>query len=983
MLNIKKAINNYLAKNYIAALELIGIHRKTFCLNNLRDSSKIAFCENYFLSKIPILSIIIVSRNVKLLNKTIFSNLPLALESWELILIENNNELNSYDLINLEPNLIKCAISFGENILPSEARNIGALIARGGWIYFIDDDAIFCKSTISNCLDFIKDRKYFACRGKVIPQNESWSPNHYDLGNSIFPTDLNTEGNLLIKKNLFLSAGGFDPLLFGYEGRDLTSRCTKIVKTSDIVYFPGIVIKHDPKLPNSVEYLEKEKRHSHAYKYMFYKEYNKMNSISRIFVLLGDSAAHAEQIIEGNIRLDDDTDNTYVIIGKYDSRVKKLIHKLRGRAKVYARSLTGIINDPLFRSLDVSNICYLNTSVLPSEIILNDTIREAVKGRGVADLIQSQHILGFCVVRPFYSSWLTDDKSMGDLFRLVSQRLNSDRRITDSNLKQQELVNLRSRKKIIFISFYTNDEYYREKSVQLKRKLSALGLDYDIREVIKPEDKEWPDICRMKLQFMYNLFIEYRNSYEKIIWTDVDSEISYLPWLIYDYDVDLMAFRRGFQKSYLIDKPKTRFWTPCFFVFKSSSACEKLLKDAVSLEESRKDIYATDDYFFEEAWRKNKKLLSYYPIPGEMSSIHLKEKIPLIQSCMKAIFYHSGDSGNVGVYKGNVQQHVVDEAAVLEIPPAEKLSIKSVSSMFSHVERLGTRVLSQPLIVRSTGVTDNQRHWLSSRSAYEDSSIAELKAFWWTKPYPGNMGDWLSPYILRGLSGMSIKYARESDATIISLGSIGKCILPQHLVWGTGVSSSDTFINPNATFLALRGPHTASALLRSGGTPPDILGDPAIILPELYKPKKHAVNARFALVRHYIHQDINLTLSDDIDDINILRSSPEDLEDFIDDIYSYEAVITTSLHVTILCHSYGIPCRLVSLKAENSPVHGDGIKYRDFYEGVGLRCPNTPSLKSEIITSDVESLLIDEKIPDKKISDLKNILMDTLNSMYR
>ena len=38
---------------------------------------------------------------------------------------------------------------------------------------------------------------------------------------------------LLIKKSLFLSAGGFDPLMYAHEGLDLTYRCTKVIDSAN------------------------------------------------------------------------------------------------------------------------------------------------------------------------------------------------------------------------------------------------------------------------------------------------------------------------------------------------------------------------------------------------------------------------------------------------------------------------------------------------------------------------------------------------------------------------------------------------------------------------------------------------------------------------------------------------------------------------------------------------------------------------------
>ena len=57
----------------------------------------------------------------------------------EIVLLSNNLNL-SID-INKE---VSTFVQLGENILPSEARNIGSIVANGDWLYFIDDDSEVC-----------------------------------------------------------------------------------------------------------------------------------------------------------------------------------------------------------------------------------------------------------------------------------------------------------------------------------------------------------------------------------------------------------------------------------------------------------------------------------------------------------------------------------------------------------------------------------------------------------------------------------------------------------------------------------------------------------------------------------------------------------------------------------------------------------------------------------------------------------------------
>ena len=75
----------------------------------------------------------------------------------------------------------------------------------------------------------------------------------------------------------------------------------------------------------------------------------------------------------------------------------------------------------------------------------------------------------------------------------------------------------------------------------------------------------------------------------------------------------------------------SRRWEPCFFVFSMNEKCMQLLKTANELESSLKSINATDDYFFEESWRRHGKDIISFEIPGEMCNRNRYENINKIQ----------------------------------------------------------------------------------------------------------------------------------------------------------------------------------------------------------------------------------------------------------------------------------------------------------------------------------------------------------------
>ena len=306
----------------------------------------------------------------------------------------------------------------------------------------------------------------------------------------------------------------------------------------------------------------------------------------------------------------------------------------------------------------------------------------------------------------------------------------------------------------------------------------------------------------------------------------------------------------------------------------------------------------------------------------------------------KGVFFEFGESGNVAEFKGKVEQHNIEKDSGTTNAANDSYAIKPDAKPLESLISLAKKdelALTRPETTILNGIHEIYREQVKSLMAYEGQEYY-IPLFGWIRPAPGNMGDWLSPYILHKLTGFSVAYSSANDSRLVALGSVGRYIRDHHTVWGTGISTNETALNPNANYIAVRGPHTAKALTNSGGRKVDIFGDPGILMKDIFSPVKlKNTGFRYGFVRHFIHQDVPLTFEDGIEDLNILVSSVCSIENFVSRLASYDAVLTTSLHVIILCHAYRIPCRLVTLKSEVRSVHGDGIKYKDFYEGARIK----------------------------------------------
>jgi len=191
-------------------------------------------------------SVIIVSYNAG--NKLLDCMHSLSRQSdqnFEIILVDNgkNQEawpgLENISLLHVVPPI---------NLLPSEGRNVGAFFSRGKYLVFLDDDALIHSEYIAKLQQIMERFDFVALRGRILPLGEiegSKPPWHYDLGKSPLPAVLLTEGNMVVDKSVFDAVGGFDPLLFGREGTELTHRLLAQYPQKAIYYWPGLVIYHD------------------------------------------------------------------------------------------------------------------------------------------------------------------------------------------------------------------------------------------------------------------------------------------------------------------------------------------------------------------------------------------------------------------------------------------------------------------------------------------------------------------------------------------------------------------------------------------------------------------------------------------------------------------------------------------------------------------------------------------------------------------
>jgi len=571
----------------------------------------------------------------------------------------------------------------------------------------------------------------------------------------------------------------------------------------------------------------------------------------------------------------------------------------------------------------------------------------------------------------------------------------------------------------IVCSFYTADDYYRGHGARLKANLESLGIPYELREIAKQPGEDWADICRKKVGFIAEVCAA--NPDKKVFWTDVDCEIFSIPDFILNSTADIIGFQRGFSNPIRIGyENRGRFWEPCFWGINTTEQARSMVAAAAEFE-AVATVKATDDFFFEAAWRAVSPNMTFQIIPSNCAVDKGRGSLEGHE-----VFFRFGSSGQVDNFKNKVVQHkgnnkkkfglkkeLLKFAQVVEEKLPEDLSNKAraivdASGVTGFLTGKKHQNVSSKIIgeIVAAGKAGDSAKFNSSLAELQSSSLptrnesAAIKAAssylsysskpsdkkiylsWWENPYPGNYGDWLTPYIFGHYTENRIIFqgltSRAIKKHIVSLGSVGRFIKSNSVVVGTGVSSFKYPLNTKADYVSVRGPHTAELLLQSGGPKIESFGDPGIVLSKILPVTRGKTNGRVALVRHHTHLQAPVVLLNNFDELSVLLSHPDDIVSFIKKLNEYDSVVTSAMHVLITCHSYGIPCALVVFKGFEEYVHGDGIKYLDYALGAGVKAISPTPINPKLDWKEIKPLLETIQVSDSKIDEVEAAIKEGL-----
>jgi len=219
-----------------------------------------------------------------------------------------------------------------------------------------------------------------------------------------------------------------------------------------------------------------------------------------------------------------------------------------------------------------------------------------------------------------------------------------------------------------------------------------------------------------------------------------------------------------------------------------------------------------------------------------------------------------------------------------------------------------------------------------------------LIKFYKTKESYMNWGDDINVYMMERMTGKKVIPSkmllfRNLHHQYSCIGSILPSYMnSQTVVWGSGCMNFEQMVHKRQypkKIAAVRGPLTREYLIQHGIECPEIYGDPALLLPRVYKPADKSKKYPLTIIPHHHDWDDIDALMDYIykylPDAHIINITNYDQwTDVIDEIVQSEVVFSSSLHGLIVSDAYGVP----NMFTEFIYHHPKYDKYEDYYQSL-------------------------------------------------
>lgn len=210
--------------------------------------------------------------------------------------------------------------------------------------------------------------------------------------------------------------------------------------------------------------------------------------------------------------------------------------------------------------------------------------------------------------------------------------------------------------------------------------------------------------------------------------------------------------------------------------------------------------------------------------------------------------------------------------------------------------------------------------------------------------YVNNFGDLLGPMLVEELKRRRGLHEPPQNKRLLAVGSILQFAQDGDKVWGSGALGPIAHRIGHVEKLdvrAVRGPKSRQLLLDLGHQVPEVYGDPALLLGQLWTrndfhsqehERSYVVVPNHAEMRHFLRNR----------DSVVNPRSP--LMSVLTRIASAELVVSSSLHGIVVAESFGIPARLIVTPQTKL------FKYEDYYNGTGRDLPEFARSVNQALT---------------------------------
>jgi glycosyltransferase involved in cell wall biosynthesis len=195
----------------------------------------------------PIISVIVPTHNrSKLLIKQLeaLATQSLSPELYEVLIVDDGSTDSTPDLFKTQSFPSNFRYLRKEQAGPAQARNFGALNARGVILSFTDDDCIADPNWLYAVADSFNDPLIRVAHGCTFTNKETKTPLTHQIEsnswNPVIPTC-----NAAYRKSFFFEIGGFDTE-FPYAHNEDTDLAWKALERSRVIFNPEMKVYHPP-----------------------------------------------------------------------------------------------------------------------------------------------------------------------------------------------------------------------------------------------------------------------------------------------------------------------------------------------------------------------------------------------------------------------------------------------------------------------------------------------------------------------------------------------------------------------------------------------------------------------------------------------------------------------------------------------------------------------------------------------------------------